>query len=280
MTQQKQFRPLDQWLGPKLDWLQERYPWISPNKITTLRLLFLPVYCLSFYKPELLPLAIYLCFVDGLTDILDGVWAHRYDQMTRGGQYYDQFSDKVSVWVRIYMLWSFFNQMPAPPSWSFKSDQGVTWFWGILVVAFVFDMVNLVRRTWNYIKDIPSPPSVKWGKAKVWFQAYGISLFTIYYATKVCEFPIAVVIATFATCVSIIYITPPKKVDGIIWVRDREWYLLATGNVILTGLGLFPALSHYALGVGQFGFMGSVGLAFVSAVLQTKASMKSRVVPS
>ena len=267
-----ELRPLDDWLRPRQEWVRSWAPWLTPNMITSFRLLiFLPlsVICFTLFDQGYLPLAIFLCYCDGSSDVHDGAWANNFNQKSDDGQFLDQAVDKATVWIRVALLWWFMREtvpLPLDPKiW------GYSVFWGTLLVSFVFDLANFVRRTIYRLRGQKSrgAPS-KWGKRKVWCQAYGITLFTIIYTAHVYPHQSMVIAATLLTCVSAIGLIPPRK--GRHWWKDARWYALATVNIILTTLGLLPALSDYAFVMGQFAFMASVYCAYKSATDQARAT--------
>lgn len=69
-----------------------------PNALSVLRILIVPFFAWAFLK-ENIPAAAALLVVSGLSDMLDGVIARRFDQVTELGKMLDPFADKLTQGV-------------------------------------------------------------------------------------------------------------------------------------------------------------------------------------
>lgn len=77
-----------------------------PNILTSLRILFIPIFVLVYYLPyEWAPLATGIIFaVAGFTDWLDGYLARRLDQTSPFGAFLDPVADKLMVVISLALL--------------------------------------------------------------------------------------------------------------------------------------------------------------------------------
>lgn len=67
-----------------------------PNAITLVRLLLIPVYLYFFLQGEFILSGVFFS-ISGLTDILDGYLARKYNMVTDFGRLLDPLSDKLSL---------------------------------------------------------------------------------------------------------------------------------------------------------------------------------------
>ncbi|MFH1662001.1 MAG: CDP-alcohol phosphatidyltransferase family protein [Candidatus Falkowbacteria bacterium] len=70
--------------------------WTMPNTFTTTRLLLIPFICYFICGGQRI-LALVLFILGAITDFFDGEVARRFNQVTRIGENYDQFADKIFV---------------------------------------------------------------------------------------------------------------------------------------------------------------------------------------
>ncbi|MAY43524.1 MULTISPECIES: CDP-diacylglycerol--glycerol-3-phosphate 3-phosphatidyltransferase [unclassified Neptuniibacter] len=77
-----------------------------PNILTSLRILFIPIFVLVYYLPyEWAPLATGIIFaVAGFTDWLDGYLARKLDQTSPFGAFLDPVADKLMVVISLALL--------------------------------------------------------------------------------------------------------------------------------------------------------------------------------
>lgn len=143
----------------------KRSTYISPNTLTIARILLTPlgVYALFYQGGEnnayrILAWTIY--FVLGMTDILDGKWARRTNQITPLGQFLDPVADKVLIGSAMISL-SILHLFP----------------WWITVLILVREIGITIFRL-LVIRDGVIPAS-KSGKAKTLVQNFGVSFFVL-----------------------------------------------------------------------------------------------------
>jgi CDP-diacylglycerol--glycerol-3-phosphate 3-phosphatidyltransferase len=77
--------------------MSQSKPLLTPNQITTLRLVLFLVAGVAVCFPRGLDLALWLVLIGGLTDRLDGWVARKYNLGSEFGKIYDQLSDKVAT---------------------------------------------------------------------------------------------------------------------------------------------------------------------------------------
>lgn len=80
--------------------------WNTPNVLTLLRIVLIPVFILAYYLPYSWapPLATVLFVLAALTDWLDGYLARRLDQMSAFGAFLDPVADKLMVVSALVLL--------------------------------------------------------------------------------------------------------------------------------------------------------------------------------
>jgi cardiolipin synthase len=68
-----------------------------PNTLTVIRLALVPVFLIVFFSgiPNAAMIAFSIFLVAGLTDVLDGYLARKYDAVTKWGSVLDPFADKL-----------------------------------------------------------------------------------------------------------------------------------------------------------------------------------------
>lgn len=263
-------RRLDVWVGPFLDLLKKECPGLTANRITYIRLAILPLFALCLvYRPEL---AVIMAVFDGWTDILDGAWARRFGETgDPWGKFVDQASDKISNWFRIWLIW----KMSAANIHLSVDLGGWSFFWILLFASgLLFDGNNLLVRTWYYFlkKDTEGGSPVPWGKIKVWFQAYGITLFVIMYARAESDagpgngFPFWLVYAL--TWVLALLMVAPQI--GYRWGEDWQCWAMATGVTLLMAMGISAGTAFVLQYVAELALYGSVVLALASTVGQVR----------
>ncbi|MGE5703356.1 MAG: CDP-alcohol phosphatidyltransferase family protein, partial [Clostridia bacterium] len=77
-----------------------------PNVLTFFRILLIPVYLLIFFSsgPFHIEIALAILIVAGLTDIVDGYYARKYNQITSLGVMMDPLADKLMMMAVIVSL--------------------------------------------------------------------------------------------------------------------------------------------------------------------------------
>ncbi|MEX1307435.1 MAG: CDP-diacylglycerol--glycerol-3-phosphate 3-phosphatidyltransferase [Eubacteriales bacterium] len=80
----------------------------TPNILTSIRILLVPVFILLFYLkiPHATVYALVVFIVASLTDLVDGMVARKYNMVTDFGKFMDPIADKLLVLAGIIMLMS------------------------------------------------------------------------------------------------------------------------------------------------------------------------------
>ncbi len=71
------------------------FVWNIPNVLSLVRLGLLPVFAVLYFNDQL-EWAVVVLLLSGLTDLLDGVIARRFNQITKIGKLLDPFADKLT----------------------------------------------------------------------------------------------------------------------------------------------------------------------------------------
>ncbi|SEG01679.1 CDP-diacylglycerol--glycerol-3-phosphate 3-phosphatidyltransferase [Caloramator fervidus] len=84
-----------------------------PNALTTLRFILIPTYLLIYFSniKNSFSYAILIFFIAGLTDVLDGYIARKYNMITKWGTLLDPLADKFMLLTVLFSL-SFSNIIP------------------------------------------------------------------------------------------------------------------------------------------------------------------------
>ena len=89
-----------------------------PNIISGLRLLFIPIF-VFFFANEFYMISLYIFFIMGISDALDGMIARHLKSESSLGAYLDAIADKIMIIVSFFMsveieffLSSLFNVLP------------------------------------------------------------------------------------------------------------------------------------------------------------------------
>ena len=77
-----------------------------PNLLTGFRIFLIPIFVVIFYLPFSwsAPLAAFIFWLAGITDLLDGYLARRLNQQTAFGAFLDPVADKIMVAVSLVMV--------------------------------------------------------------------------------------------------------------------------------------------------------------------------------
>lgn len=127
--------------------------WTVPNLLTLLRLLLVPVFgglFVSAHPVGRLWAAVVFAMAS-LTDMLDGVVARRWGQVTEFGVWFDQFVDKLLVWTALGLF-------------VVRRELAVGW-WSVAVIV-VRDMGMLAMREVVKRRTGRTMRTGWWGKAK------------------------------------------------------------------------------------------------------------------
>ena len=92
----------------KLNYYLENWKTI-PNFISFVRILFIPVFAVLFYKDYTVAAFIILA-LSGLSDLVDGYIARKFNQISNLGKMLDPIADKLTVFAIAIILFLRFNQ--------------------------------------------------------------------------------------------------------------------------------------------------------------------------
>ncbi len=108
-------------MAKKTDYLFSNV-WTIPNLISFARILIIPVFAYLFYKGELI-WAVAVLALSGLSDMVDGKIARRFNQVSELGKMLDPIADKLTVATIAIMLFLTFykaeNETLKMFSWAF-----------------------------------------------------------------------------------------------------------------------------------------------------------------
>lgn len=83
--------------------------WTVPNLLSFLRIVMVPIFAVLFYQGEFM-WAIFVLFLSGLSDFLDGKIARRFNQVSPLGKILDPIADKLTQITIAIMLFMEFNK--------------------------------------------------------------------------------------------------------------------------------------------------------------------------
>lgn len=66
-----------------------------PNVLSIIRILLVAVFCIVYFRPRMLWIALAILVLSGMTDILDGYIARRFNQISDLGKILDPIADKL-----------------------------------------------------------------------------------------------------------------------------------------------------------------------------------------
>ncbi|MCX7615084.1 MAG: CDP-diacylglycerol--glycerol-3-phosphate 3-phosphatidyltransferase [Clostridiales bacterium] len=114
-----------------------------PNALSLLRILLVPIFVVIFFSnsPDAYFIAVFIFLFAGLTDILDGMIARKYNMITRLGRILDPLADKFMIFSALLCL-SIKNMLP----------------WWITIFYLIKEILQIVFGAVFYsrLKDVPS----------------------------------------------------------------------------------------------------------------------------
>lgn len=121
-----------------------------PNALSLFRLFLVPVYLCVFFSgiPYAYTIAVAVFVIAGITDVIDGRLARKYDQVTILGRILDPLADKLMVMSALVSM-SMVGMIPASVSILYIAKESLQVIGGAILYKFIKDM----------------PPSNLWGKA-------------------------------------------------------------------------------------------------------------------
>ncbi len=82
-----------------------------PNSLSILRILLIPVFCIAFLNGQDYYIYAGLALaLSGLSDMLDGVIARRFNQITELGKWLDPIADKLTLGAVVVCMWIEFHE--------------------------------------------------------------------------------------------------------------------------------------------------------------------------
>ena len=125
----------------------------APNLVTLARLILAPFVAVDILNGRY-GRAIILCFLAGVTDVVDGLLARRFGTPTQVGAYFDPIADKILL-SAIYVALGVAHALP----------------WWMVGVVFGRDVLILAMSAYGllFTSIRKFPPSV-WGKISTFFQ--------------------------------------------------------------------------------------------------------------
>ncbi len=108
--------------------------WTVPNLLSVLRIIMIPIFAVLFYK-DMIAWAVFVLFLSGLSDFLDGKIARRFNQISALGKLLDPIADKMTQITIAIMLYFEFRK---------SSDDLVNAFSWIFLVFLIKEAVMVV----------------------------------------------------------------------------------------------------------------------------------------
>lgn len=171
-----------------------------PNLLTTLRFLLIPVFIAFFYSSSenAIRWAIYIFIAAGITDVLDGYIARKYNKVTKWGQAMDPLADKL---MQITALACFTQQKYIP-------------IWVITLIG-VKELVMIIGAFVLYLqKDKLVVPANRYGK---------ISTVVFYFALIAVAFSLPYAMIFMAMAVAVTFVALIKYSLGFKKVHDKNF---------------------------------------------------------
>ena len=121
-----------------------------PNILTTIRFLLIPVFIYIFFQQDVASIihATYIFLLAGITDILDGFLARKYNLITKWGQAMDPLADKLML-MTVLICFTIKNYLPS---------------WVIVIVGLKEILMIFGGLLLYYKKDKVVIPANKFGK--------------------------------------------------------------------------------------------------------------------
>lgn len=168
-----------------------------PNILTIFRLLLIPVFLTVFFSssPNYLLYSTLIFLTAGVTDILDGYIARKYNLVTKWGTVLDPLADKLMLLTVLSSL-AFKNIIP---------------IWIFIVVA-MKELFMIISGVFLYKKDTVIPSNI-FGKAST--VLFYVSIFTVTFSSKLGYLLLDVaVLSAFIALINyaIIYLKNHKKI--------------------------------------------------------------------
>lgn len=108
--------------------------WTIPNLLSVLRIIMIPVFAVLFYK-DMIGWAVFVLFLSGLSDFLDGKIARKFNQISALGKMLDPIADKMTQITIAIMLYLEFRK---------SSDELVNAFSWIFLIFLIKEAVMII----------------------------------------------------------------------------------------------------------------------------------------
>lgn len=106
-----------------------------PNLLSLIRILLIPVFAVLFYKGQL-AWAVFVIFLSGLSDFLDGKIARKFNQVSALGKILDPIADKLTIFAVAIVLFLKFKEADS------TSMQAFSWVFLLFIVKDVIMLIG------------------------------------------------------------------------------------------------------------------------------------------
>lgn len=133
-----------------------------PNVLSVIRILLVAVFCIVYFRPGMLTVALVVLLLSGLTDLLDGYIARKFNQISDFGKILDPIADKLFQFSTVVCF----------------VVSGAVPFWAVAVI-FIKETVMLVGALIYYNKCTVVIPAKWYGKLAS--SLYFVSFLTVFF---------------------------------------------------------------------------------------------------
>ena len=148
-----------------------------PNLLSALRIIMVPIFIVLFYK-EHLGWAVFVLFLSGLSDSLDGKIARRFNQISDLGKILDPLADKLTQISIAVMLFIFFRS---------SSVTEMVWFSWIFIVFLAKEALMVIISVIMLCLGLRPGAAEIYGKVAT-FVFYGVMLLIIGFGPEIVAF--------------------------------------------------------------------------------------------
>ena len=111
---------------------KERKVFMIPNILTTLRLFMVPLFAYTLVGLERPIAALFIFLLAGVTDVVDGIIARKFNMITKIGKVYDPLADKLMQITAVICL-SYVEIIPSWVIWFILFKEGTMILGGIFL---------------------------------------------------------------------------------------------------------------------------------------------------
>ena len=148
-----------------------------PNLLSALRIVMVPIFIVLFYK-DYLGWAVFVLFLSGLSDSLDGKIARRFNQISDLGKILDPLADKLTQISIAVMLFIFFRS---------SSVKEMVWFSWIFVIFLAKEAIMVIGSVIMLCVGLRPGAAEIYGKVAT-FVFYGVMLLIIGFGPEIGAF--------------------------------------------------------------------------------------------